>query len=146
MVEGNTEAIQKALDSALRLFCNANNIAMQYENGELYLNDVLVEGSTSEPYLAGYFLPAPVEDADLYFTDRRSGVYQIDVNYSSGIGSATINRMVDLLNATFKPSATFIRSGVCVEVTNFSPERVTVSNGWAVKPVSITFSAYTARL
>ena len=135
-----TERIQKALDSALRSFAIANSINYELEN--------IGSGqqSTDTPYLAGYFLPVSVEDADLYFTDRRTGIYQIDICYGSGGGTATINRMTDLLNAHFKPGSVFVSGGFCVEITNFSPERVNISNGWAIKPCSITFVCYTKRL
>lgn len=139
MAEGYTEALQKAFDVALVQFSNANGISYALEN-------INKPTSTDTPYLAGFLLPAPVEDADLYFTDRRSGIYQIDVNYASHLGSAPINKMIDLLNVAFKPSTTIQRSPICVEITNFSYDRVTIENGWATRPVSITFEAYTARL
>lgn len=139
MAEGITESIQKSLDAALKTFGIANSIIVALEN-------INAPTNTATPYLAGFLLPVPVEDADLYFTDRRSGIYQIDVNYASHLGSAPINKMTDLLNAAFKPSSTFTRSGVCVEVTNFSPERLIVENGWATRPISITWHTYTERL
>lgn len=139
MAEGYTEAIQKALDIALKQFGTANGIKIALEN-------IGAPTDTSVPYLAGYLLPAPTEDADLYFTDRRSGIYQIDISYASGAGSAVINRMTDLLNAAFKPGKELTRTPVCVEITNFSAERVTVSNGWAVKPITITWITHTERL
>lgn len=134
-----TEDIQKALDSALIDFGVANSIDVALEN-------INAPTDTATPYLAGFMLPAPTEDADLYFTDRRSGIYQIDVNYSSQLGSAQINRMTDLLNQAFKPSSEFSRNDICVEVTNFSAERITVQNGWATKPISLTWHTYTKRL
>lgn len=146
MSEGITEAIQKALDIALKTFAAANSMAYQLENGPLLLNGVAVEMSTSQPYLSGYLLPSPVDAADLYFTDRRAGIYQIDVNYASGVGTGPINRMTDLLNAAFKPGVVLTRSPVCLEITKFSPERQTVQNGWATKPVTIEWVTYTERL
>lgn len=139
MSEGYTESIQKALDAALVSFGAANNIAVSLEN-------IPYTPNVSTPYLSGYFLPADVSDADLYFTDSRSGIYQIDVNYGSGAGTAAINRMVDLLNSAFKPSKELLRSGVYVEILKFNPERVTIANGWAIKPISINWIAHTARL
>lgn len=133
------ESIQKALDSALKRFGVANNIIVALEN-------IGAPTDTSKPYLSGFLLPAPVEDADLYFSDKHSGIYQIDVNYASHLGTAPLNKMTDLLNQAFKPSTELQWSGLCVEVINFSAERVTVSNGWAVKPISITWQTYTERL
>ena len=146
MSEGYTEAIQKALDVALKTFATANSMAYQLENGPLLLNGVAVEMSTSQPYLAGYLLPSPVDSADLYFTDRRAGIYQIDVNYASGVGTGPINRMADLLNVAFKPGTVLTRTPICLEITKFSPERPTVQNGWATKPVTIEWITYTERL
>lgn len=153
-----TESIQKAFDIALKQFGAANSIVIALEN-------INAPTSTATPYLAGYFLPAPIDQADLYFTDRRSGIYQIDIHYASHLGSAPINKMTDLLNVAFKPSTVFAYPGwtvvtvpleddlsiyrdvrTCLEITNFSFGRVTVENGWATRPVSITFDSYTARL
>lgn len=139
MPEGCTEALQKAFDIALMQFGVANSITVALEN-------INAPTNTATPYLAGFLLPAPVEDADLYFTDRRRGIYQIDVHYASHLGSAPINKMIDLLNVAFKPATELVRGVICAEITNFSPDRVTVENGWATKPVSIRFEAYTARL
>ena len=139
MPEGCTEALQKAFDIALMQFGVANSITVALEN-------INAPTNTATPYLAGFLLPAPVEDADLHFTDRRRGIYQIDVHYASHLGSAPINKMIDLLNAAFKPSTTIQRSPICAEITNFSCDRVIIENGWATKPVSIRFEAYTARL
>ena len=133
------ENIQKALDIALVAFGQANSIKIALEN-------INAPTDTATPFLAGFMLPAPVEDADLYFTNRHSGIYQIDINCASHLGSAPLNKMADLLNQTFKPSAIFTRGGLCVEITNFSPERLLVENGWARKPVTITWHTYTERL
>ena len=139
MPEGYTEALQKAFDVALMQFGVANSITVALEN-------INAPTNTATPYLAGFLLPAPVEDADLYFTDRRSGIYQVDVHYASHLGSAPINKMIDLLNAAFKPSTTIQRIPICAEITNFSSDRVIIENGWATKPVSIRFESYTERL
>jgi hypothetical protein len=146
MSEGYTESIQKALDIALFNFCGVNSIAVQVENGKMRLGNVEVAKSTSTPYLAGYFIPAPNEDADLYFTDKRSGIYQIDINYASHFGTSDTNQMEDKLNAYFAPGNSLTRGDVCVQITNFSATRVTVENGWAIKPVTITWQTHTERL
>lgn len=139
MAEGYSEAITKAFDVALIQFGAANNIVVALE-------DVNAPTNTSIPYLAGFMLPAPVEDADLYFTDRRSGIYQVSINYASNLGSAKLNQMADKLNEAFKPSKSLSRGVICAEITNFSQDRVTLDNGWATKPVTIRFETYTARL
>ena len=139
MAEGNIEAIQKALDVALKAFGTANSITVALEN-------IGAPTDTATPYLAGYFIPAPTETADLYFTDRRSGIYQIDINYSSGLGSGPCNRKADKLNAAFAPGKSFTRSPVCVEVVGYADERITVENGWARKPITIQWITHTERL
>jgi len=139
MSEGYTESIQKALDIAFKAFGTANSIVVALEN-------INAPTDTATPYLAGYFIPAPNEDADLYFTDKRSGIYQIDINYASHLGTASINRMEDKLNAYFAPGNTLTRGNVCVQITNFSAARVTVENGWAIKPITITWQTHTERL
>ena len=139
MAEGFTEAIQSAIDGALIAFGIANSIKVGLEN-------ISISTNTATPHLAGFMMPADIESADLYFTDRRSGIYQIDINYASTLGSAPINRMVDKLNAAFKPSTSLTRDPVCVEITKFSHERITVANGWATKPVTIEWVTHTERL
>ena len=139
MSEGFTEAIQKALDSTLVAFGTANGIKVCLEN-------VGAPTDTSVPYLAGFLLPAGVDSADLYFTDRRTGVYQIDINYASATNSAKLNQMTDKLNLAFKPSTELSRTPICLEITRFSHERITVQNGWATKPVTIEWVTHTERL
>lgn len=135
----NSENIQKALDIALKQFGVTNNIVVALEN-------INAPTNTATPYLSSFLLPSPTETADLYFTDRRSGIYQVDINYASHIGSAPLNKMADLLELAFKPSTTLVRGGLCIEIINFSAERVTVENGWAVKPITINWITYTERL
>ena len=139
MSEGFTEAIQKALDSALVAFGTANGIKVCLEN-------VGAPTDTSVPYLAGFLLSAGVDSADLYFTDRRTGIYQIDINYASATNSAKLNQMTDKLNLAFKPSTELSRAPICLEITRFSHERITVANGWATKPVTIEWVTHTERL
>ena len=139
MSEGFTEAIQKALDSTLVAFGTANGIKVCLEN-------VGAPTDTSIPYLAGFMLPSGVDSADLYFTDRRTGIYQIDINYASATNSAKLNQMTDKLNLAFKPSTELSRTPICLEITRFSHERITVQNGWATKPVTIEWVTHTERL
>ena len=139
MSEGFTEAIQKALDAALVAFGAANGIKVCLEN-------VGAPTDTSVPYLSGFLLPAGVDSADLYFTDRRTGIYQIDINYASATNSAKLNQMTDKLNLAFRPSTELSRTPICLEITRFSHERITVQNGWATKPVTIEWVTHTERL
>ena len=139
MSEGFTEAIQKALDSTLVAFGTANGIKVCLEN-------VGAPTDTSIPYLAGFMLPSGVDSADLYFTDRRTGIYQIDINYASATNSAKLNQITDKLNLAFKPSTELSRTPICLEITRFSHERITVQNGWATKPVTIEWVTHTERL
>ena len=104
------------------------------------------ELAKATPSLAGFVLLAPTEQADLGFTEQRAGVYQIDINYASARGPGSINRMADLLNATFKAGATFRRNGICAEVQSVSLGPLIVQNGWAKRPLSISFIAFTARI
>ena len=139
MSEGFSEAIQKALDSALVAFGAANGIKVCFEN-------VGAPTDASVPYLAGFLLPSGVDSADLYFTDRRTGIYQIDINYASATNSAKLNQMTDKLNLAFKPSTELSRTPICLEITRFSHDRITVQNGWATKPVTIEWVTHTERL
>lgn len=136
---GYFEDMTKVFDIALQAFGVTNGLAVALEN-------IDAPTSTTAPYLAGFMLPVPTEQADLGFTERRAGVYQVDINYASAKGSAHINKTADLLNATFKAGATFQRNGICAEVQSVSLGPLIVQNGWAKRPLSIDFIAFTERL
>lgn len=133
------EDLTKAFDIALKSFGSANSLPVALEN-------IDAPTSTATPYLASYVLLAPTEQADLGFTERRDGIYQIDINYASARGQNQINKTADLLNATFKAGVTFRRNGICAEVQSVSLGPLIVQNGWAKRPLSINFIAFTERL
>ena len=133
------EDLTKVFDIALKSFGSANSIAVALEN-------IDAPTSTTTPYLASFMLLADTEQADLFFTEQRAGIYQIDINVASAKGSAPINKMADLLMAAFKPSNTFQRNDICAEVQSVSLGPLIVENGWAKRPLSINFIAFTARI
>jgi hypothetical protein len=139
MSEGFIEAIQKAFDIRLQQFGTTNAIQIALENINAPTNPAI-------PYLAGYCLPAAVDQADLYFSERRSGIYQIDINYAQSVGSGPSNRMADLLNVAFKPDSTLTRTPVCITITSVSPGPLIVQNGWAKRPLTINWITHTTRL
>ncbi|MEG1123072.1 MAG: phage tail terminator-like protein [Citrobacter sp.] len=136
---GYFEDLTKAFDIALVNFGSTNSIAVALEN-------IDAPTSTATPYLAGFMLLADTEQADLFWTEQRAGVYQIDINYASAKGSALINKMADLLNAAFKAGNNFQRNAICAEVQSVSLGPLIVQNGWAKRPLSINFIAFTERL
>lgn len=136
---GYFEDLTKAFDNPLIAFGSTNSIAVALEN-------IDAPTSVNTPYLASFMLLAPTEQADLFFTEQRTGIYQIDIKYASAKGSAPINKMADLLNAAFKAGNTFPRNGICAEVTSVDISEVRVENGWATRSLSINFIAFTARL
>lgn len=136
---GYFEDLTKAFDIALMSFGAANNIAVALEN-------IDAPTSTDAPYLASYMLLADTEQADLFWTEQRAGVYQVDINVASVKGSAPINKMADLLNAAFKAGSAVSRNAICAEVQSVSLGPLIVQNGWAKRPLSINFIAFTARL
>lgn len=133
------EDLTKVFDIALMNFGSTNNIAVALEN-------IDAPTSTATPYLAGFMLLADTEQADLFFTEQRAGIYQIDINVASAKGSAPLNKMADLLNVAFKPGKTFQRNDICAEVQSVSLGPLIVENGWAKRPLSINFIAFTARI
>lgn len=133
------EDLTKAFDIALMSFGVTNNIPVALEN-------IDAPTSTATPYLASYMLLADTEQADLFWTEQRAGIYQIDINVASVKGSAPVNKMADLLMAAFKPSNTFQRNDICAEVQSVSLGPLIVQNGWAKRPLSINFVAFTARI
>lgn len=136
---GYFEDLTKAFDIPLVAFGSANSIAVALEN-------IDAPTSVNTPYLAGFMLLADTEQADLFWTEQRAGVYQIDINYASAKGSAPINKMADLLNAAFKAGNNFQRNAICAEVQSVSLGPLIVQNGWAKRPLSINFIAFTERL
>lgn len=133
------EDLTKAFDIALKSFGSTNSLPVALEN-------IDAPTSTATPYLASFMLLADTDQADLGFTEQRAGVYQIDINYASARGQNQINKTADLLNATFKAGATFRRNGICAEVQSVSLGPLIVQNGWAKRPLSINFIAFTERL
>lgn len=133
------EDLTKVFDIALMGFGTTNTIKIALEN-------IDAPTSTNTPYLAGFLLLNDTEQADLGFTERRSGIYQVDVNYASALGSAPINKMADKINALFKAGVSFSRNDICAEVQKVSLGPLIVENGWAKRPLSIEFIAFTERL
>lgn len=136
---GYFEDLTKTFDIALMDFGSANAIKVALEN-------IDAPTSTATPYLAGFMLLADTEQADLGFTEQRAGVYQVDINVSSAKGSAPINKLADLLNTAFRAGSTFRRNDICAEVQSVSLGPLIVENGWAKRPLSINFIAFTARI
>ena len=97
------EDLTKVFDITLMSFGTTNSIQVALEN-------INVPTSTATPYLAGYMLLADTQQADLGFTEERPGIYQVDINYASTLGSAPINKMADKLNTAFKAGAVLLVS------------------------------------
>lgn len=133
------EDLTKVFDIALMNFGSTNTVAVALEN-------IDAPTSTDKPYLASYMLLADTEQADLFWTERRAGVYQIDINVASVKGSAPVNKMADLLREAFTPGKSFQRNDICAEVQSVSLGPLIVQNGWAKRPLSINFVAFTARI
>ena len=133
------EDLTKVFDVALMDFGTANSIKVALEN-------IDAPTSTSTPYLTSYMLLADTLQADLGYSEERAGIYQVDINYGSTLGSAPINKMADKLNALFKAGVSFTRNDICAEVQSVSLGPLIVQNGWAKRPLSINFVAYTKRL
>ena len=133
------EDLTKVFDVALMDFGTANSIKVALEN-------IDAPTSTRTPYLASYMLLADTVQADLGYSEERAGICQVDINYGSTLGSAPINKMADKLNALFKAGVSFTRNAICAEVQSVSLGPLIVQNGWAKRPLSINFVAYTKRL
>lgn len=133
------EDLTKTFDVALMNFGSTNSIAVALEN-------IDAPTSTATPYLSSFMLLADTEPADLFWTEQRAGIYQIDINVASTKGSAPINKMADLLNTAFKAGNTFQRNAICAEVQSVSLGPLIVENGWAKRPLTINFIAFTARI
>jgi len=133
------EDLTKAFDIALMEFGLTNSIKVCLEN-------IDAPTSATTPYLASFMLLANTEQADLGFNEQRAGIYQVDINYASAKGSAPVNKMADLLNYAFRAGTTRTRNNICAEVQSVSLGPLIVQNGWAKRPLSINFIAFTERL
>lgn len=133
------EDLTKVFDIELMSFGEANAVAVALEN-------IDAPTSADKPYLSSYMLLADTQQADLGFSEQRAGIYQIDINYGSHLGSAVVNRMADLLNSEFRAGSTRARNDICAEVQSVSLGPLIVENGWAKRPLSVNFIAFTKRL
>ena len=91
---GYFEDLTKAFDVPLVAFGATSGIKVALEK-------IDAPTSTDTPYLASYMLLANTEQADLFFTEQRSGIYQVDIKYASVKGSAPINKMAAKLRFIF---------------------------------------------
>ena len=133
------ENMHKALNVPLMQFGIDNNIAVALEN-------IDAPTSTDNPYIASYLLGVDIASADLSVNESADGIYQIDVNYPSCVGSADANRMIDLLRARFPIGSYHYWGGDCFGVDELSITPLPVSDGWAKKSISLTISSFTAKL
>ena len=133
------ENITKAMNSPFKQFGTDNSVKTCLEN-------IDAPTDTSIPYLSSFMLTAPTEQADLSVNEFRQGIYQIDINYASHLGSASLNKMADLLNATFKTGTYFDFGGICLQVESVDLNQLSVQNGWATRSMSINWNTYTKRL
>lgn len=133
------ENTTKAFDLPFKQFGIDNSIMACLEN-------INCPTDTATPYLSSFMLTAPTEQADLSVNEFRQGLYQIDINYASHVGSVSINKMADLLNTKFKTGSTFVFNDICLLITSVDLSPLTVSNGWASRSMSINWNTYTPRL
>ena len=133
------ENTTKAFDKPFKQFGIDNTIKACLEN-------INCPTDTSIPYLSSFMLTGAVEEADLSVNEFREGIYQIDINYASHLGSAKINKMADLLNAEFKTGSCYEFGVICLCVTSVSLSPLIVANGWATRSLSINWNTYTPRL
>lgn len=133
------ENITKAFNKPFKSFGSNNFIKTCLEN-------INCPTDTKTPYLSSFMLTAPTEEADLSVNEFRQGIYQIDINYASNDGSAPINKMADLLNATFKTGSCFEFGDICLCVTSVDLSPLIVESGWATRSMSVNWNTYTKRL
>lgn len=133
------EDLQKVFDVELYSFEQANSILTCFEG-------VGCPTDTSQPYLSGFLLLSPTEQADIGITEFRQGIYQVDINYASHLGSAPLNKMADLLNLSIYAGRHLKRNNICAGVESVDLSPLIVDGGWAKKSLSINFNAYTARI
>ena len=133
------ENTTKAFDKPFKQFGIDNTIKACLEN-------IDAPTDTATPYLSSFMLTGAVEEADLSVNEFREGIYQIDINYASHIGSKGINKMADLLNAEFKTGACYNFGEICLCVTSVDLSPLRVDNGWATRSMSINWNTYTPRL
>ena len=131
--------LQGIFDDALYQFGQSNTIKVCREN-------IDAPTSTDTPYLSGFLLLSPTEQADIGTTEFRQGIYQVDINYASHLGSAPLNEMADLVNQEIYAGKHLEWNGVCSTIESVDLSPLIVSDGWAKKSLSINFNAYTNRI
>lgn len=77
--------------------------------------------------------------------DRHNGVFQIDLNVSQNIGTATLLANAQTLRAYFYAGRELTYSGQSVHVTSCSASNIRNVDGWLRLSVSVVYRAYTAR-
>lgn len=133
------EDLQKVFDVALYQFGQTNSIKVALEN-------IDCPTGTSTPYLASYILLSQVEQADLAITEYRQGVYQVDINYASHLGSSPLSKMADLINQYFYTGLVLKRNAICAQIESVDLGPLIVNSGWATRSLSINFNCYTQRI
>ena len=136
MIISNLYAV---FDSVLWQFGIDNTIDVALQNADY-------SPTIENPYLAGTMLPALVEQGDLSTTERRNGIYQIDICYPSHTGTIPIAEMADKVNAIFKTGACFTFGDVCLCIESFDNGPIIIVDGWAKMPISVNWQTFTKRL
>jgi|LGVF01.2.fsa_nt_gb hypothetical protein len=131
-----TTQAQKAFDLPLAQLGVDESIKVCRENIDCPTDE-------SVPFLAGFLLASDQSSADLSVNELVDGLYQVDVNYSSHLGSSPINKMIDKVGNLFKIGSDHFFDGECFGVESLSVSPLLVDGGWGKKSLTITFSAYT---
>lgn len=133
------EDLTKVFDAPLVQFGLDNDITVRLEN-------IKSPTDIGDPYLSGQQFTGVVDQADLALFESRLGFYQVSIFFPQHKGSASLNRMADLLNAAFKTGQELTRNSVCVTIQAVEISNLIVANGWASRALTINWQVNTARI
>jgi hypothetical protein len=135
-VASKNATIEKIFNSALSAWSTAQSIPVAWD-GKAY-NPVV-----PSKYVSQVLVPARPQNVAIGkdVTQRREGVYQIDVYASTENAKYDADVIIASLESTFKVGYPLTYSGVSAQVTNFFPDPHGIDEGWYRVSISIYYRA-----
>lgn len=126
--------IEKVFNSSLRTWATANNVPVAWDG-------VPYEPAVGTKYVSQVNLPVKPQNVAIGqgVPQRRKGIYQIDVYASTENPKYEADKLVESLEAVFKPGYPLTYSGVSVQIENFYPDPHGMDKGWYRVSISVFY-------